>query len=152
MQTGNYDPAALAASMAALAGAGASTGTTAPAKDKATIYVAVGFLNDDAPEVSSPDFDIMKHVTNLPQLQGLDNMSYDTRRAGNTEFAERQAASNELLDDLKAQALASLEPGQSKIIAVAPNGLVVSIYRRKDDIVAQPKADRPKRDFFAAAA
>ena len=144
-----YDAKALAASMAALAGpSGAGAKDSAPAKDKASIYVCVGFLRDDAPEIDSPDFDAMKHIINLPQLQGLDNMAHDTRRAGNTEFAERQQDSNDLLDDLKAQALASLEPGQTRIIGVCTNGLVVSIYRRKDEVVAQPKADRPTRNFF----
>lgn len=154
MQTQNnnpqYDAEALAASLKALSGGNTTSGTTsAPAKDKATVYIAVGFLRDDAPDMNSDDFDPIKHIINLPQLQGLDNMNPDTRKAGSTEFAERQADSNELLEDLTAQALASLEPGQTRILGVAPNGLVVSIYRKKDEIVAQPKAERVKRSFFA---
>lgn len=151
-QAPNYDPKALSASLAALSAGNNNAPTSAPAKDKATVYVAVGFLREDAPDINSEDFDPMKHIINLPQLQGLDNMNPDTRKAGSTEFAERQADSNELLEDLTSQALATLEPGQTRILGVCPNGLVVSIYRKKDEIVAQPKAERTKRNFFAAAA
>lgn len=145
-----FDPTAIAATMAALAGGtGPASSSAAPAaKEKATIYLAIGFIRDGV-DISSADFDPSRDIINLPQLTGLDNMNPDTRRAGTQEFADRQAESNDLLEDLTQEALATLEPGQTRILGMSPNGLVVSLYRKKDEVVAAPKAKRQKRSFLA---
>lgn len=134
-----FNASALAASMAALTGGATAA---APAKDKATVYLAIGTLRDDSIGVDHKDFDPSKDLINLPQMQGLDNMREDDRKANTQEFADTQAESNDFLNDLKEQCLATLEPGERKVIPV-----YVTVYRVKDQITAQPKAERVKRQF-----
>jgi hypothetical protein len=138
-----FDPVALAASVAAIAGG--ATASAAPSKDRATVYLGIGTLRDGA-DPHSPDFDPAKDLINLPQMTGLDNMRADDRKAGTVEFANQQAERNEFLEDLKAQALSSMEPGETKIVP-----LYVTVYRKKDDVVADVAAvaARPKTSFFA---
>lgn len=136
-----FDPAILAASLNAL---GASTTTTAaaPAKDKATLYLAIGCLRDpDAPEGS--EFNAKTDLVNLPQLFGLDNMKPDDRRAGTQEFADEQAEKNAFLQDLTEECLASMEPGEIRVLP-----LYVTVYRKKDDVVAAPVTQRVRRSFL----
>lgn len=135
----DFNPAALAASLAAVTGA---AGAAAPAKDKATVYLAIGTLRDGV-DISSDDFDPAKDLINLPQMQGLDNMRPDDRKANTQEFADLQAEQNDFLQDLKEQALATLQPGERRVIPV-----YVTVYRVKDQVVAQPKAERTKRQFL----
>lgn len=137
----DFNPALLAASMAALTGAAGTA--AAPAKDKATVYLAIGTLRDDerAPHTVD-DFDPSKDLINLPQMQGLDNMREDDRKANTQEFADTQSESNDFLNDLKEQVLATLEPGERRVIPV-----YVTVYRVKDQVVAQPKAERVKKQF-----
>jgi hypothetical protein len=110
-----YDPNVIASTMAALAGGAAANGPAAVTKEKATIYLGVGYLRDGV-DISSPDFDPARDIINLPQLTGLDNMNPDTRRAGTQEFADRQADSNGLLEDLSGEALATMVPGETRIL------------------------------------
>jgi hypothetical protein len=136
-----FDPRAAALAMAAL---GSQTTTAAPAKDKATIYLAIGTLRDDSIAPGEEGFDVNTSLINLPQMQGLDNMNPDTRKAGTVEFANSQAESNDFLEDLKAQALATMEPGERRILP-----LYVSIYRKKDEVVAEaPATPRVRKSFL----
>lgn len=130
-----FNPSALAASMAAIANAGPAA---APTKDKATVYLAVGVLRDGV-DVDSADFDPSKDLINLPQMQGLDNMNPDNRKAGTVEFANTQAESNDLLADLKEQALATLQPGERKVIP-----FYVTVYKVKEQVVADAAAVAPR--------
>lgn len=137
----SFDPAAVARTMAALSGAGVSA--NAPqTKDKATIYLAIGTLRDGV-DIEAEGFDPATDLINLPQMQGLDNMNPDTRKAGTQEFADAQAESNDFLADLKEQALATMQPGERRIVP-----FYVTIYKVKDQVVAQPQAARTKRSFF----
>jgi hypothetical protein len=139
-----FDPAVLAASMAALGQAAGAT-TAAPAtKEKASIYLAFAQLRDGA-DTSNPD--PVKDFITLPQMTGLDNMNPDTRRAGTQEFANEQAERNEFLQDLIEQSLSTLAPGETRLIP-----LYVTIYRKKDEVVAAPveARKREKISFFAA--
>ena len=136
-----FNPSALAASMAAIAGS--ATTTAAPAKDKATVYLAVGVLRDGV-DIDAESFDPSKDLINLPQMQGLDNMRPDDRKAGTVEFANTQAESNDLLADLKEQALATLQPGERKVIP-----FYVTVYKVKEQVVAEaPAAPRAPRKFL----
>ena len=138
-----FDPSAMAASMAALAQAGTSTNVV-PMRDRATVYLNIGTLRDGV-DPHSEDFDPAKDLINLPQMTGLDNMNPDTRKAGTVEFATQQAERNEFLEDLKLEALSKMEPGQT---VVAP--LYVTIYRKKDDVVAAaPVVGRKKQSFIS---
>lgn len=135
-----FNPAALAASMAAIS---ATTAAAAPVKEKATVYIAVGVLRDGV-DPEAEGFDPTKDLINLPQMQGLDNMNPDTRKAGTVAFATEQQESNDLLADLKEQALASMEPGERKVIP-----FYVTIYKVKDQVVAEaPATPRVKRQFL----
>jgi hypothetical protein len=135
-----FNPSALAASMAAIAGAGT---TAAPAKEKATVYIAVGVLRDGV-DIDAEGFDPSKDLINLPQMQGLDNMKPDERKAGTVAFATEQQESNDLLADLKEQALASMQPGERKIIP-----FYVTVYKVKEPVVAEaPAAPRTPRKFL----
>ena len=136
-----FDPAAIARTMAAI-GSNGTVGNTAPAKPMATIYLAIGTLRDGA-DIESEDFDPAADLINLPQMQGLDNMNPDTRKASTQEFADIQAESNDFLEDLKTQALATMEPGERRVLP-----LYVTVYKVKDQVVAQPKARRTQRSFF----
>lgn len=137
-----FDPAVLAASMAALGGASAPA-AAAPQKEKASIYLAFAQLRDGA-DTNNPD--PVKDFITLPQMTGLDNMNPDTRRAGTQEFANEQAERNEFLEDLIEQAMATLQPGETRLIP-----LYVTIYRKKDEVVAAPveARARTKTSFFA---
>lgn len=138
-----HNLSALTASLAGLAAISGNQSTAAPAKDKATIYIGVGTLRDGA-DVNSETFDPATDLINLPQLTGLDNMNPDTRKAGTVEFATQQAERNEFLEDLKAEALSKMAPGETKIVP-----LYVTIYRKKDDVVAAaPVAGRVKQSFL----
>ena len=137
-----FDPAVIAASMTALAQAGGAAATTAPAKDRATIYLNIGTLRDGV-DPTSEDFDPSRDLINLPQMTGLDNMNPDTRKAGTVEFANQQAERNEFLEDLKLEALSKMEPGQTVVLP-----LYVTVYRKKDDVVATPPANRQKKSFI----
>lgn len=130
-----FNPSALAASMAAIANAGP---TAAPTKDKATVYLAVGVLRDGV-DIDAEGFDPSKDLINLPQMQGLDNMNPDNRKAGTVEFANTQAESNDLLADLKEQALATLQPGERKVIP-----FYVTVYKVKEQVVADAAAVAPR--------
>lgn len=132
-----FDPKALAAKLGT--GAAATTETTTP---KATLYLGVGVLRDGV-DPSSPDFDPSKDIINLPQMQGLDNMKPDDRRASTQAFANEQAERNELLADLIEQSLGTLEPGESRVIP-----FYVTVYKKKDEVVAEPAATREKKSFF----
>jgi len=134
-----FDPALLAASMAALGGANSTT--AAPAKEKATLYLAIGTVRDGVDDTTG--FDPKTDLINLPQLIGLDNMRPDDRRAGTQEFADEQAEKNEFLADLVEQALATMEPGEIRTMP-----FVVTIYRKKDEVVAAPKPQREKRKYL----
>lgn len=142
-KTAAFDPAQLAASFAKLNGAGTQPGAAAPAKDKATIYLAVGIIREEATSKSAEEFDPKTDVINLPQLIGLDNMNHDTRRAGTVEFATEQAEKNALLDDLVADAMAKLAPGETRTLP-----FVVTIYRKKDEVVAELPAKRTVSTFL----
>lgn len=135
------DIAALSASLAGLASTAA---TAAPAKDKASIYLSVGALRDGV-QIDSPTFDASKDLVTLPQMIGLDNMNPDTRRAGTVEFANQQAERNDFLTDLVEQSMATLTPGETRILP-----FYVTIYRKKDEVVADTAvvAARPKVSFF----
>jgi hypothetical protein len=141
-----FDPAVLAASMAALGQtASGSLASAAPTpKEKASIYLAFAQLRDGA-DTSNPD--PVKDFITLPQMTGLDNMNPDTRRAGTQEFANEQAERNEFLQDLIEQSLSTLAPGETRLIP-----LYVTIYRKKDEVVAAPveARKREKISFFAA--
>ena len=140
-----FSPAALAASMAALTGgtsAAAAAAGTSDTKEKASIYIAVGILRDENIGVDHQHFDPSRDLINLPQMQGLDNMRPDTRKAGTVEFANNQAESNDLLDDLKDQALASMQPGERKIIP-----FYVTLYKVKEEVVAATPVERVKRQL-----
>jgi hypothetical protein len=137
-----FDPIALAASVAAIA-AGGTASNAAPAKDRATVYLGIGTLRDGV-DPHSDTFNPATDLINLPQMTGLDNMRPDDRKAGTQEFANQQAERNEFLEDLKAQALASMEPGETKIVP-----LYVTVYRKKDDVVAEvAPTSRAKTSFF----
>lgn len=146
IRTAGFDSAAMAAAMAAVAGGNTNT-TAAPASEKASIYLAVGFVRDGADlSALNPKEDII----NLPQLIGLDNMKPDTRKAGTQAFADEQAEKNEILADLVEEAMKTLEPGEIKVLGCDPNsGLIVTVYRKKDEVVAQVAAKRTKRTFLA---
>ena len=137
-----FDPAVIAASMNALAQAGGAAATAAPVKDRATIYLNIGTLRDGV-DPTSEDFDPARDLINLPQMTGLDNMNPDTRKAGTVEFANQQAERNEFLEDLKLEALSKMEPGQTVVLP-----LYVTVYRKKDDVVATPLANRQKKSFI----
>ena len=137
-----FDPAVIAASMNALAQAGGAAATAAPVKDRATIYLNIGTLRDGV-DPTSEDFDPARDLINLPQMTGLDNMNPDTRKAGTVEFANQQAERNEFLEDLKLEALSKMEPGQTVVLP-----LYVTVYRKKDDVVATPPANRQKKSFI----
>ena len=136
-----FNAGALAASLQALTG-GATTTPAADVKEKAQVYVAVGVLRDEAIGIEHKDFDASKDLINLPQMQGLDNMRPDTRKAGTVEFATSQAESNDLLEDLKEQALANMQPGERKIIP-----FYVTLYKVKEEVVATLPAERVKRQL-----
>lgn len=137
-----FDAAKLLANMAALTNTNTSAGAAAPAaKDKATIYLAIGCLKN--PDQDMSDFDPTRDLTNLPQLIGLDNMNHDTRRAGTQQFADEQADKNGFLDDLVEQALATMEPGETRV-----TNFIVTLYRKKDDVVAAAPVARVKRQFI----
>ena len=133
-----FDPKALAASLGK--GAAATTGTTASDTPKATVYLGVGVLRDGA---DHENIDPAKDIINLPQMQGLDNMKPDDRRASTQEFADQQAERNDLLEDLVAQTLGTLEPGETRIIP-----MYVTVYRKKDEVVAAPATKRERTSFF----
>lgn len=137
-----FDPRQVAATMAALGAA--SVAAPATAKEKATIYLAIGTLRDEEIAPGDEGFDPNKDLINLPQMQGLDNMRPDDRKAGTTEFATTQAESNDFLNDLREQALATLAPGERKIVP-----FYVTVYRKKDEVVAEaPATPRPRRSFL----
>lgn len=140
-----FDPAVIAASMNALASAGAAaSNNVVPIRDRATVYLNIGTLRDGV-DPHSEDFDPAKDLINLPQMTGLDNMNPDTRKAGTVEFATQQAERNEFLEDLKLEALSKMEPGQTVVLP-----LYVTIYRKKDDVVAAaPVAGRKKQSFIS---
>lgn len=138
-----FDPAMIAASMNALANAGGSTtNNVVPIRDRATVYLNIGTLRDGV-DPTSEDFNPATDLINLPQMTGLDNMNPDTRKAGTVEFATQQAERNEFLEDLKLEALSKLEPGQTVVLP-----LYVTIYRKKDDVVAAPVTGRKKQSFI----
>jgi hypothetical protein len=138
-----FDPAVIAASMNALANAGGNAANNVvPIRDRATIYLNIGTLRDGV-DPHSESFDPAKDLINLPQMTGLDNMNPDTRKAGTVEFATQQAERNEFLEDLKLEALSKMEPGQTVVLP-----LYVTIYRKKDDVVAAPVTGRKKQSFI----
>jgi hypothetical protein len=138
-----FDPAVIAASMNALANVGANgANNVVPIRDRATIYLNIGTLRDGV-DPQSEDFNPATDLVNLPQMTGLDNMNPDTRKAGTVEFANKQAESNEFLEDLKLEALSKMEPGETRVLP-----LYVTIYRKKDDVVATPPANRQKKSFI----
>ena len=138
-----FDPAVIAASMNALANAsGNAANNVVPIRDRATIYLNIGTLRDGV-DPHSESFDPAKDLINLPQMTGLDNMNPDTRKAGTVEFATQQAERNEFLEDLKLEALSKMEPGQTVVLP-----LYVTIYRKKDDVVAAPVTGRKKQSFI----
>lgn len=138
-----FDPAVIAASMNALASVGGNAANNVvPMRDRATIYLNIGTLRDGV-DPHSESFDPAKDLINLPQMTGLDNMNPDTRKAGTVEFATQQAERNEFLEDLKLEALSKMEPGQTVVLP-----LYVTIYRKKDDVVAAPVVGRKKQSFI----
>ncbi len=138
-----FDPAVIAASMNALANAGGNAANNVvPIRDRATVYLNIGTLRDGV-DPHSESFDPAKDLINLPQMTGLDNMNPDTRKAGTVEFATQQAERNEFLEDLKLEALSKMEPGQTVVLP-----LYVTIYRKKDDVVAAPVTGRKKQSFI----
>ena len=134
-----FDPAALAAQLGKGAAVGSTTTSDTP---KATVYLGVGVLRDGV-DIDSPDFDPSKDIINLPQMQGLDNMKPDDRRASTQEFADQQAERNDLLEDLVAQTMGTLEPGETRVIP-----FYVTVYRKKDEVVAAPAKTRERKAFF----
>lgn len=141
----SFDPVAVARTMEALqglSGNGTAGNSDKPTTPKATIYIAIGTPRDGA-DIESEDFDLATDMINLPQMQGLDNMNPDTRKAGTQEFADQQALSNDFLEDLREQALATMQPGERRLLP-----LYVTVYKVKDQVVAQPAPKRQKRSFF----
>lgn len=134
-----FDPKALAAKLGAGAATGSTNESTTP---KATLYLGVGILRDGV-DINADDFDPAKHIINLPQMQGLDNMKPDDRRASTQAFANEQAERNELLADLIEQSLGTLEPGESRVIP-----FYVTVYKKKDEVVAEPAPARERKSFF----
>ncbi len=138
-----FDPAVIAASMNALASVGGNAANNVvPMRDRATIYLNIGTLRDGV-DPQSKDFNPATDLINLPQMTGLDNMNPDTRKAGTVEFATQQAERNEFLEDLKLEALSKMEPGQTVVLP-----LYVTIYRKRDDVVAAPVVGRKKQSFI----
>lgn len=140
----SFNPAALAAQLGKTGGNvtsihGGDTNTT----PKATVYLAVGVLRDGV----NPDdgIDPSTDLINLPQMQGLDNMKPDDRRASTQEFADQQAERNDLLQDLVEQCLSTLQPGETRMLP-----LYVTVYRKKDEVVAAPSKPRTRTSFFGA--
>lgn len=138
----SFDPAAYAAAMQQSGSAYGSSAATAPAKEKATVYLQIGTPRDDLPEDATAEM-VIENLINLPQLIGLDNMKHDERKASTQAFADEQAERNEFLDDLVEEALSTLEPGETRIIP-----LYVTLYRKKDDVVAAPPKKRVKRSYL----
>ena len=135
-----FNPTALAASLStATHSAGANTADTSNTP-KANVYLAIGVLRDD---VDMENINPATDLINLPQMQGLDNMKPDTRKASTQEFADQQAERNGLLQDLVEQCLTTLQPGETRMIP-----LYVSVYRKKDEIEAAPAKTRTRVSFF----
>lgn len=136
-----FNPAALAASLGQSAKSVPAETSNTP---KATIYLGVGVLRDGV-DINDENYviDAAKDLINLPQMQGLDNMKPDDRRASTQEFADQQAERNDLLEDLIQQCMATLEPGETRILP-----LYVTVYRKKDEVVAAPRAARTSKSFF----
>lgn len=139
-----FDPALIAAAIGNGLSQANSNVVPMAAKDRATIYLNIGTVRDGV-DPHSESFDPAKDLINLPQMTGLDNMRPDERKAGTVEFATQQAERNEFLEDLKLEALSKMEPGQTVVLP-----LYVTIYRKKDDVVAAaPVAGRTKQSFIA---
>lgn len=141
-----FNPATVAAVAQQMATSGAAIGTAAN-KQPATLFLAIGFVRDGV-DLNQP-IDPKQDIVNLPQLIGLDNMKPDDRRASTQEFADEQAEKNDMLADLVEQSLATLEPGEIRVLGCDPaSGLIVTIYRKKDEIVAAPRPKAARRTFF----
>lgn len=141
---GGFDPKAMAAAMSAVAGA--ATQPAGVTTEKASIYLAIGYVREG---VDLSALDPKTDIINLPQLIGLDNMKPDTRRAGTQAFADEQAEKNDLLSDLVEESLKTLEPGEIRVLGCdQDSGLIVTIYRKKDEVVAAVPAKRAKRTFL----
>ena len=132
-----FDPKALAASLGKAPASNTAASNDTP---RATVYLGVGVLRDG---VDTDNIDPAKDIINLPQMQGLDNMKPDDRRASTQEFADQQAERNDLLEDLVSQALSTMEPGETRIVP-----LYVTVYRKKDEVVAAPATKRERVSFF----
>lgn len=118
---------------------GSKSVSTAPKKDerpKSQFWLNIGYETDVVDDNGENRF--VSLATGIP----LDNMEHLQTNSRNREFAAFQAARNDLYDQIMDVAK-SLEPGESKVIATADNGLAIQIRRINEESVEIP-ADQNK--------
>jgi hypothetical protein len=140
----SFNPAALAASLGAGISSAATTEQSSTKGPPATIYIAIGELREGVDiNAEGFEFDPVKHLNNLPQMQGLDNMKPDERKASTQEFADQQAERNDFLSNLVENALTTMQPGETRLV-----NLYVTLYRKKEEVVAAPVQPRQRRTYL----
>ena len=97
-------------------------------RPKSQFWLNIGYETDVVDDNGENRF--VSLATGIP----LDHMERFQTNSRNREFAAFQAARNDLYDQIMDVAK-SLEPGESKIIATAENGLAIQIRRINEESV-----------------
>lgn len=116
---------------------GIDQSTEAPAADRADLPKAQTWLNIGY-EFGEPGTEAYRFIS-PPMGIPLDTMKPIDIRSRNAEFAQFQAAQNDLLAQLQAEA-AKLAPGESLVVR-NPNSPLCIQLRRVNDPVEAPAAD-----------
>jgi hypothetical protein len=109
-----------------------SAAATAPKNErpKAQFWLNFGYLTPAGVEGEDDRF------VSLPMGIPLDTMEKLSTKSSNADFAQFQAARNDLLDQI-IEAASVLEPGQDYVIA-ADGGLAVQVRRVSEEAAAPP--------------